>query len=361
MLTRPDYRMRFLASAADPAGWEKEWGRAAGPRVLRIETVASMSSLASSTRIRLAGPADPVVKPGSRFSLEIDAGRAAISAALPGAPDASSNLVMKGVVTGGAGGPAPTLECESRLGRLERSRANLSLSARTLNEAISRLVKEHRTIRFAPGSPAPSRLLKGRLTFDDSLSIADHVRRLSALAGFIAYTTPEDTLFVGPWEPLKGARAPKTPPHRQVTHEIKPESVLCAEVEPLPKRRASHGFTFSRPTDRNEGILVDSRKAVDPQVAGKLRPGAEALVEGLSPNSAKRALENLFILQDAGARVRLETLGAPEVRIGDAVRFKGIGPAMVTEVRHALDGDRGFTTLITGSVLRSPPSPPKKN
>jgi hypothetical protein len=248
----------------------------------------------------------------------------------------------------------PTIDCESGLGALERTRINLSLAARPLEDAISRMARSQRGVRFATGCPARSGLLRAKATFDSSSTVADHIRRLSRLAGFVVYPTPQDELFVGQWKPLKTAGPAGAPTSRQVTHDLSPETVLSAVVEPVPEPRPRHALTFSDPRGKNEGLLVVSRKSIDAQISGKRRPGSGLNVVGLSPKGAKKALENVFRMENVEARLRLETLGAPEVRLGDAVRFGDLGPGLVTEVRHTLDGERGFTTRVTASIFRSP-------
>ncbi|HLF06542.1 MAG TPA: hypothetical protein VI893_05120, partial [Thermoplasmata archaeon] len=309
MVSRPSYRLEFRASSAEPAGWSKSWGRTAGPRILRIDTCASLESLASTAWIHLVAPPGELVKRGSRFSLELDAGRSANASDLATAGGDTSRLVLKGIVTGGTEGPMPTIDCESSLGALERARINLSLAARPAEDVISRLARSQRAVKFATGCPAHSGLLRAKATFDSASSVADHIRRLSRLAGFVVYPTPEDEFFVGPWKPLKTAGPAGVPTARQVTHDLRPEAMLSVEVEPVPEPRPRHALTFSDPRGKNEGLIVVSRKSIDAQISGKRRPGSDLNVEGLSPKGAKKALENVFRMENVEARLRLETLG----------------------------------------------------
>ena len=181
---------------------------------------------------------------------------------------------------------------------------------------------------------------------NDGVTAYEGLRQLAERCDFDLYADVEDKLVFAKYVPAETHRF-QFGVNILALHVGQPNESITG-VEVYGESPASFGQgseTYSWLTKKDVKGVAGSgsgtiHRRFDP--AGRTQEGAEKIAEGLLASlSAKRSCT-------------LKTIGAPEVRLGDAVEISRMpvasqnGRFKITGVRHRLDMKQGFYTVIDG-------------
>ena len=178
----------------------------------------------------------------------------------------------------------------------------------------------------------------------DGPTVWDHLRGLARRCGFDFYADAEDQAVFMKYAPKKKHALTYGVEILAYAHESRPPVVEGVEV---------YGSSPAGQGQGEDASAWFTKKEVK-GAAGKTSGAVLRVVDAAARNQnlAGDLAKNIMHGYEAEAQGRLRTLGAPEVRLGDAVKLGKLpvaahnGEARVTSVRHRLDARHGFITNL---------------
>lgn len=312
------YRVTVGSTALAPGG---------GP-VAALETSAAFGVPANACRVAVPAGGDFSAKPGDAVKVELGYGDAL-------------ETVFTGVVAGVAHGFREVrVEALGAFAALAGARMNLLYEKETAGGIVGDVLG-----RAGVGKGTLEAGLKfATYALDDGRSAWAHLRALAARCGFDLWADPEDKAQFRAYKPAK-------------THEMAyGKDVLALEHDTRAAPLDGVEVFGASPVGQGQGEDASSwmtRK----DVRGTAGESAGRVLRVVDPAARTKELagqvaKGLLAGMSRTAEGRLRALGAPAVRLGDALRLSAMpasahdGEVRVTGVRHRLHPQRGFVTEI---------------
>jgi hypothetical protein len=296
--------------------------------VLAVRTDAAFAVPVNACRLALHGLAATAAAPGDPVVVQLGYGDALETVFTGVAASVSHGL---GRIEVEAMGAFAALAQARLNGLYERETAG-----GIVNDVLGRLAVTAGTVQAGLKLPA--------FALDDGRSAWTHLRGLALRCGFDLWADAEDAAQFRAYSPAN-------------THVLAYGADLLAwEHDARPAAWDGVEVFGESPSGQGQGddaaswLTKQDVKGTGGKADGRILRLADPAAR--SPSLAADVAKGMMTMHAAASRGTARVLGAPKVRLGDAVRFEKLpaaarnGEAKVTAVRHRLDARGGFTTTL---------------
>lgn len=179
---------------------------------------------------------------------------------------------------------------------------------------------------------------------DDGRTAWSHLRGLAARCGFDLWADTDDAAHFRAYGPADTHTLAYGTDLLAWEHDARPAPWEGVEVYGESPSGQGQG------DDASSWFTKQEVKGTDGETSGRILRIADPAAR--SPSLAGDVAKGVMVQHAVSARGTARVLGAPKVRLGDAVSFSKLpvsgqdGEARVTSVRHRLDARGGFTTTL---------------
>ncbi len=298
-------------------------------RLVELSMQAALDVPVNACRVTLSPPLDLSINPQDTFKLELGYGD-------------TLNLVFTGkVATADWGVERVTVYASSGFQKLVAARFNLVYENPKASDIVSDIIGR---LKLSTGK-SETGLTFAAYALGDNITAYDHLRALAAQCGFDLYANTEDKLVFAKYQAATTHQF--TYGSDILSFSLDAQSVAVTGVEVYGESPASQGQGANASSWLTKNDVKGSAGSTSGLVIRQAAPIAR------TQEVAGKIASAMLAANTRQKRGVLKTLGAPAVKLGDAVQISKMpvsannGTFKVIGVTHTLQRQRGFLSTIT--------------